>query len=135
AMASVRQTSNNVANVRFWGESGHQPEPAVLSANDLKRKFASDQTALASTTGSAAMENSRKKRNDVGVTNLAVAVLGLVLHPKSQLCFCSLGDALGTQHQLAARHRGSTALAARKDLGLLDTERDLRWAFKDFNLG
>ena len=81
------------------------------------------------------MEYSRKKRNDVGITNLAVAVFGLVLQPKSQLCFCPLGDALGTQHQLAARHRGSTALAARKDLGLLDTERDLRWAFKDFNFG
>ena len=81
------------------------------------------------------MEYSRKKRNDVGITNLAVAVLGLVLHPKNQLCFPRLCNRFGTQHQLAARHRGGTALPARKDLGLLDTERDLRWAFKDFNFG
>src|SRR5262245_9497336 len=108
---------------RTWAIALH------TSAFDPKRTFASRPRPR------WPMEYSRKKRNDVGITNLSVAIFGLVLHPKNQLCFPRLCNRFDTQHQLAARHWGSTALAARKDLSLLDTERELRWAFKDFNLG
>jgi hypothetical protein len=31
---------NPLANVRFWGQSGHDSNGAVISANDPKRTFA-----------------------------------------------------------------------------------------------